>query len=148
MNLRKILTKDVITDDLKGETKEEIIDSLIELLAGAGRISNREAVKKCIMEREAKMSTGMEAGIAIPHGKTDAVDELVGCVGIKKDGVDFNSFDKKPSRIFIMTVSPMHRTGPHVQFLAEISRLLKDPEERQALIDAGSVDEIHSIICG
>ncbi|HAK46468.1 MAG TPA: PTS sucrose transporter subunit IIABC [Spirochaeta sp.] len=148
MNLRKILTKDVITNDLKGDTKEEIIDSLIDLLASAGKISDRESIKKCIMEREAKMSTGMEAGIAIPHGKSDAVDELVGCVGIKKGGVDFKAFDGQPSRIFIMTISPVHRTGPHVQFLAEISRLLREPDARQKLISAGSDEEIFSIICG
>ncbi len=148
MNLRKILTKDVITDDLKGETKEEIINSLIDLLVSAGKISNREKVKTCIMEREAKMSTGMEAGVAIPHGKSDAVDELVGCVGIKKGGVDFDAFDKQPSQIFVMTVSPLNRTGPHVQFLAEISRLLRDPKERKMLVEAESVDKIYKIICG
>ncbi len=148
MNLRKILTKDVITDDLKGETKEEIIDSLIDLLVSAGKISNREKVKTCIMERESKMSTGMEAGVAIPHGKSDAVDELVGCVGIKKGGVDFDAFDKQPSQIFVMTISPLNRTGPHVQFLAEISRLLRDPKERKMLVEAESVDKIYKIICG
>lgn len=148
MNLHKILTNDVITIDLKGDNKEEVIDSLIDLLVSAGKIKDRETVKKCIMEREAKMSTGMEAGIAIPHGKTDAVDELVGCVGIKKEGVDFDAFDKNPSRIFIMTVSPLHRTGPHVQFLAEISRLLKDQKSRDALVNAESVEEVSSIIFG
>ncbi|MDC7228042.1 MAG: PTS sugar transporter subunit IIA [Spirochaetales bacterium] len=148
MILSEILTKEVITVDLKGDTKEEIIDSLIDLLDSAGRISDREKVRECILERESKMSTGMEAGVAIPHGKTDAVNELVGCVGIKKDGVDFKSFDGEPSRIFIMTVSPLHRTGPHVQFLAEISRLLREPEERQKLLDAGCAEEIQSIICG
>lgn len=148
MDLRKILTKNVITDDLKGETKEEIIDSLIDLLTKAGKIKDRQKVKICIMERETKMSTGMEAGIAIPHGKCEAVEELVGCVGIKKGGVDFEAFDKKPSRIFIMTVSPIHRTGPHVQFLAEISRLLREESIRESLIEAASADEVYKIICG
>ena len=148
MNLRKILTEDVITNDLRGETKDEIIDSLIDLLVKAGKVTDRGKIKASIMDRESKMSTGMEAGIAIPHGKTDAVNELIGCVGIKKDGIDFDSFDKKPSRIFIMTVSPLHRTGPHVQFLAEISRLLKESEVRQQLVDAESPAEIRSIICG
>ena len=148
MDLRKILTKDVITNDLKGETKEEIIDSLIDLLTAAGKIKDRQKVKICIMEREAKMSTGMEAGIAIPHGKCEAVEELVGCVGIKKGGVDFEAFDKQPSKIFIMTVSPIHRTGPHVQFLAEISRILRNESARKSLVEAASVEVIQKIICG
>lgn len=87
MNLRKILTKDVITNDLKGDTKEEIIDSLIELLFDAGRILDRESIKKCIMEREAKMSTGMEAGIAIPHGKTDELMSWWAVWALKKPGL-------------------------------------------------------------
>jgi PTS system nitrogen regulatory IIA component len=148
MYLRKILSKDVITDNLVGETKGEIIDSLIGLLAGTGKISDPAEVKSCIMERESKMSTGMEAGIAIPHGKCEAVDELVGCLGISKNGVDFGAFDNQPSRIFIMTVSPVHHTGPHVQFLAEISRLLHSEADRNRLIEAASVNEIFSIICG
>jgi PTS system nitrogen regulatory IIA component len=148
MDLRKILTKSVITDDLKGETKEEVIDSLLDLLFKAGKITDIQQVRACIMEREDRMSTGMESGVAIPHGKSSAVEELVGCVGIKKGGVDFDAFDKQPSRIFIMTISPVHRTGPHVQFLSEISRLLRDEDVRESLIEATSVDEIYKIICG
>ena len=148
MNLRKVLSPEVISADLKGDSKEEIIDSLISLLSDAGKISDPEAIKKCVMERESRMSTGMEAGIAIPHGKTAAVDELVGCIGIKKEGVDFKALDGKPSNIFIMTISPSNRTGPHVQFLAEISKLLRQESQRKKILDAGSPDKIFSIICG
>ena len=90
------------------------------------------------LERESKMSTGIQQGIAIPHGKTDAVDELLACVGIVKDGVDFEALDGISSKIFIMTLSPLTRTGPHVQFLAEISRVLTNEEMRIKLINAGS----------
>jgi len=148
MNLKRVLNKEVISVDLEGETKEEIIDSLVALLSKAGKIKDSARVRSCILEREAKMTTGMEAGVAIPHGKTDAVDELVGCIGIKKSGVDFQALDGKPSNIFIMTVSPLHKTGPHVQFLAEISRILREESERKRLLDASSVDEIYSIVCG
>jgi PTS system nitrogen regulatory IIA component len=88
------------------------------------------------------MSTGIQEGIAIPHGKTDAVDELVACVAIKKEGIDFESLDGKPSRIFIMTLSPANKVGPHVQFLAEISRLLKRTEARAQMLSAGSAEEL------
>jgi PTS system nitrogen regulatory IIA component len=148
MNLKRVLNKEVITADLKGETKEEIIDSLIDLLVNSGKVKDPDKVRACIMDREAKMTTGMEAGIAIPHGKTEAVDELIACVGIKKDGVDFKALDGKPSNIFIMTISPLHKTGPHVQFLAEISRILREESQRARLLEAGSSDEIYSIICG
>ncbi len=147
MDLKRVLTEELITTDLKGNTKTEIIDSLIELLSVSGKISDKAKVRECIFDREAKMSTGMETGIAIPHGKTDAVDELVACVGITREGIDFKSLDGLPSRIFIMTVSPAHRTGPHVQFLAEISRVLRDDEHRQKLMAAETPADVYRIIC-
>ena len=142
MNLKRVLTKEVITVGLEGNTKEEIIDSLVSLLEKGGKISDVDKVRNCILERESKMSTGMEAGIAIPHGKTDAVKELVACIGIKKEGVDFKALDGQPSSIFIMTVSPLNKTGPHVQFLAEISRVLREAPLRTKLLEAGSAEEI------
>ena len=92
------------------------------------------------------MSTGMENGIAIPHGKTDAVEELVACVGISKKPVDFNSLDGKPCRIFIMTISPSHRTGPHIQFLSEISQLLRSEAKRKKLLEANDARTILQIL--
>jgi PTS system nitrogen regulatory IIA component len=85
----------------------------------------------------------MEHGIAIPHGKTDAVDELIACIGVSKHGVDFRALDNEPSRIFIMTLSPVNRTGPHIQFLAEVSQLLRSPERRDVILSATSDDELY-----
>lgn len=147
MELNKILTRDMISVDLGGETKDEVINSLIGLLIAGGKVSDRDKIKAAVMDRELKMSTGMENGVAIPHGKSDAVEELVGCLGIKKDGVDFDSFDGSPGRIFVLTVSPVHGAEQHIQFLSEISSLLRDPFERQRLLDAESSDEIYSILC-
>lgn len=142
MNLRKILSKNVISIDLAGQSKEQVIEALLDVAMTTGKIKDKEAALKCVLERENKMSTGIQAGIAIPHGRTDAVDDLVACIGIKKEGVDFDSLDGVPSRIFIMTLSPTNRIGPHVQFLAEISKLLKQKEARERLMSAESVEEI------
>ena len=146
MNLNKVLNKNVICMDLPGRSKEEVINALLDVAMTTGKIKNRDAALKSILERENKMSTGIQAGIAIPHGKTDAVDELVACVAIKREGIDFDSLDGNPSRIFIMTLSPANRVGPHVQFLAEISRLLKQKEAREQMLSIGSVDELLNFI--
>jgi PTS system nitrogen regulatory IIA component len=84
--------------------------------------------------------------VAIPHGKTPVVDELVACVGLKKSGVDFDALDNQPSKIFIMTLSPVNRTGPHIQFLAEVGQLLKQKDRREALLSAATKEEVLSII--
>jgi len=146
MNLKKVLYPDVISLDLPGDTKNEIIESLLDLLVGTGKVKDRDAALACILEREKKMSTGIQNGVAIPHGKTPVVDELVACVGMKKAGVDFEALDNQPSKIFVMTLSPVNRTGPHLQFLAEVGQLLKQKNQREALLAAATKEEVLSII--
>ena len=146
MDLKKILNIDVVTTDLQGENKHEVIINLLDLLMKSGKVIDREQAEKCIFERETKMSTGIQDGIAIPHGKTRAVAEMIACVGVKKGGIDFDALDNKPSRIFILTLSPEDRSGPHVQFLAQISQLIKDEEVRDRLINAKTNEGLLKII--
>lgn len=148
MNLRKVLSNETIKLRLESTEKSEVIEELIDLLLAAGQIHDRKAALKAIAEREKKMSTGMQKGIAIPHGKSDSVDSLVAAIGIKKEGIDFKSLDGEPSRIFVMTLSPVNRTGPHIQFLAEISRLLNDDAAREQLLQAESEEEVLRVIAG
>jgi len=148
MNLKKALSKETITLALAAGTKEEVIEELLDLLVAAGKIRDRKAALKAVQEREKKMSTGMQNGIAIPHGKTDTVDGLVAALGISRQGIDFEALDGQLSSIFILTLSPVNRTGPHIQFLAEISRLLNSPECRQKILAATTQDEVQSLICG
>ena len=146
MNLKKLLSEDTIILELKGVNKEEIIQEMIDLLVARGRIKDRDAALRAVMEREQKMSTGMQHGIAIPHGKTDSVDKLVTAMALKKEGVDFGSMDGKPSTIFIMTISSVSRTGPHIQFLSEISQVLNDPDKRERILLAQSTSEVMEIL--
>lgn len=148
MNLKKVLSADAVWVDLKAETKEGIIEEMVERLFAAGKITDREAILSVIKEREAKMSTGMQNGVAIPHGKSDTVKSLVAAVGLNKAGVDFDSMDGSPSTIFIMTISPVERTGPHIQFLAEISRLISQPAERARLLAAKTHADVYETLTG
>ncbi len=107
MDVKRILTPAQIALDLPGETKDQIIAAMVDLAMTTGKVADRQAAMQAVLEREAKMSTGMHLGVAIPHGKSDAVQELVACIGLKPDGVDFQSLDGKPSRIFVMTISPL-----------------------------------------
>jgi PTS system nitrogen regulatory IIA component len=146
MSLLKYLTLDTVTSDLGGTTKEGIIESLLDILVRTGKVKDRAASLEAVLARERRLSTGMENGIAIPHGKTDAVEELVAAVGITRTPVDFSAQDKKPCRIFIMTLSPSHRTGPHIQFLSEISDLLRSESLRARLLEAQDGREIIQIL--
>jgi len=146
MNLRKILSPEVVSLGLKAETKDEALVELVDLLMQSGKVADREKALAAIREREEKMSTGIQHGVAIPHGKSEAVEELVACVAVKPEGIDFASLDGEPSKIFIMTLSPVNRTGPHVQFLAEISQLLQTAEAREKILSVNSAEELLKIL--
>jgi PTS system nitrogen regulatory IIA component len=146
MNLKKVLTRDCILPELHAGTKHEVIEEMVAGLLFAGKIKDKESAIKAITTREAKMSTGMQNGIAIPHGRTNSVDQLVVAIGIHRDGVDFDAMDQKPCHIFIVTLSPENRTGPHIQFLAEISKLLSKPGLREKLIAAPCADDILKLL--
>jgi len=148
MNLKKVLSPTTVSTRLAGSTKTEIIESLVDLAMNSGRIQDRDEALQSVLDRERKMTTGMEHGIAIPHGKTNAVDDLVVAVGVSPEPVEFEAMDGKPCRIFIMTLSPLTRKGPHIQFLAEITRILKEESRRAAILEAGSPKEVVDILVG
>ncbi len=146
MNLRKVLPQETILMNMESETKNEAIEEMVDCLVAAGKIRNREAAVTAILDREKKMSTGMQHGIAVPHGKTDTVNELVAAIALKHDGIDFDSLDGQPSTIFIMTLSPLNRAGPHIQFLAEMSQLLNDAERRRAVLQSRNPQELLEVL--
>jgi PTS system nitrogen regulatory IIA component len=146
MSLSTILSGNTINIHLKGGDKQAIINELLDVLAAAGKLNDKAAAMSAVLEREGKMSTGMKHGVAIPHGKTSAVNDLVACIGISDVPVDFESLDGEPCRIFIMTLSPLEKTGPHLQFLAEISLLFKSPEKRAEMLNAASPEDILRVL--
>lgn len=146
MDLMTVLNPEMIALHLTGTTKGEIIDELIDVAMKSGKISDRELAKASVLERETRMSTGMKHGIAIPHGKTAAVTELVACVGISDNEVDFDALDHKGCKIYIMTLSPPEKTGPHLQFLAEVSMLFRSEEKRQAILKSATSQEVLDVL--
>lgn len=142
MNLKKVLTPGSVKIGLPATTKAQVIEQLVDIIVTNGHQLDRAALLQAVGEREAQMSTGMKNGIAIPHGKTDAVSQLHAAIAISAAPVDFQSLDKQPASIFVMTISPASRTGPHLQFLAEISGLLNRPELRERILRAASEAEL------
>ncbi len=134
LDLKSYLTPALVEPALAGRTKAEVIDELLDLLARHGRIGDVAACRKAVWTREESLSTGLQHGVAIPHGRTDAVQRLVCAVGIKPDGVDFDAMDGEPSRIFILTLSPENRPAPHVQFMSTVSQVLNDAGRRRLLV--------------
>jgi len=145
-NILALFDSHYIKLDMKGETKEEIITELVDILAEKGNLLDRDLILSDVLEREKTMSTGMEHGIALPHAKTDGIDHNAVVVGIKKEGVNFESMDGLPSRIFVLIVSPKKDSGLYMQFLAAVGSILRDESERIQIINAAKPQDIVDII--
>ncbi|MDR1787913.1 MAG: cation:proton antiporter [Treponema sp.] len=144
--LLQAITPENVILNLKGHTKKAIITELVDLLAANGRLLNRDEALADVLEREKTMSTGMEYGIALPHGKTDGVEEMEVAVGVRKEGVNFDSADGEKSRLFILIVSPRKAQGPHVQFLAAIGAVLRDEQVREQVINAATPEDLAALL--
>jgi fructose-specific phosphotransferase system IIA component len=146
MRLTEFITKDHVKLELEGTNKEEVIEELVELLVATCDVSDADAIYEAVMNREREGSTGLEKGVAIPHAKCDAVGCLSIVIGISKGGVDFESQDEKPSHLFFMMVAPTTESGPHVQAIAKIVKIIKFDRFRDMLIKAKKAEEIVEII--
>ena len=146
MILTQILQPTCVKAPLESKDKESAITELVDLLAASGQISDRDAVLESVLMREQTRSTGIGSGVAIPHGKSDGVKELVMSIGIIKDGIDFDSIDQKPVTIIVLLASPTDRTGPHIQALARISRLMLDNDFKNKLENAASAEDAYELI--
>ncbi|WP_157152175.1 fructose-specific PTS transporter subunit EIIC [Brachyspira sp. SAP_772] len=144
--LKDVITLDCINIDLKGQTKSEIIDEMIDILYNNGKLNDKEEYKKEILKREAQSSTGMEEGIAIPHGKTNAVKVPTVAIGISKKGVDYESLDGKPSHLFFMIAAPENSNDSHIELLSKITTLLLEDDIREALLNVKSKEEVLDIL--
>jgi fructose-specific phosphotransferase system IIA component len=126
--------------------KEAVITELIDLLDTSGALMDRDVALEAVLARERLQSTGMGAGIAIPHGKCNAVREVVMAIGIAPEPVDFGSVDGRPVRIIFLLVSPTDQMAAHIQALAAISRLMLDEGLRRQLEQADSIEAVDELL--
>lgn len=146
MTLTKILQPTCVKVPLEGNDKKSVITELVDLLDANGDLLDRDMALNAVLVREQTKSTGIGSGIAIPHGKCAAVKELVMSIGLTSEPIDFESVDGKPVRIIFLLVSPTDQTGPHIQALAKISRLMLDEEFKQELEGAASAEAVYKLL--
>jgi len=148
-SLKPYLEKSYFSPELKAKTKADVLDELIDLFISSGALPehHRQAVVAALREREAKMSTGMQLGIAIPHAKITQVDHLIVGIALAPKGINFDSLDKQPSNIFIVTLSPIDEIGTHVRFLADISQRLSNDDTRLQLLKCKTQAEMLATLC-
>ena len=146
MILTQILQPTCVKVPLDSNDKDSAITEMVDLLAAANQIEDRDTVLEAVLIREQTRSTGIGSGIAIPHGKCSGVKELVMAIGIAKTPLEFDSIDQKPVSIIVLLASPTDRTGPHIQALARISRLMLDDKFKEQLQNSSSAEEVYDLI--
>ncbi len=146
MKLTKILLPQCVKVPLENKDKEAVITELVDVLDGNGLLSDRGGALDAILTREKTRSTGIGSGIAIPHGKCKGVKELVMAIGIANEPIEFESIDGKGVSIILLLVSPIDQTGPHIQALAKISRLMLDEEFKTGLEATTTSQQAYDLI--
>jgi PTS system nitrogen regulatory IIA component len=146
MKIMDFLDAKAIKLDMVATEKEDALKELVDMLAEVHDIGDKKHIVKALIERESLGSTGIGQGIAIPHGKTDRVKDLVAVLGISKTGVNFEALDGEPVYIFFLLVAPKDTAGPHLKALAQISRILRDTYFCDLLKRCKSAEEVYELI--
>jgi PTS system nitrogen regulatory IIA component len=146
MKIMDFLDQDSVIVDLKASDKKLAIVELVDVLKNKKKVKKTDEVIDVVLEREKLGSTGIGQGVAIPHGKTDVLQEQIGVLGISRKGIEFNSLDGEPVHIIFLLVGPVEVMGQHLKALSRISRLFKDKFLRQAVRSATTVEEVVKII--
>lgn len=146
MKIVDILSKDQVIAELRGTTKEEVLRELAEHLARTHPEIDAQRLVAVLWERERLGSTAIGDGIAIPHGKLPGLHSVLAAFGRHRAGVDFQSLDGNPTRLFFLLVAPEDSVGQHLKALARVSRLLKDASFRQRLLSADGQDDLYNRI--
>jgi fructose-specific phosphotransferase system IIA component len=146
MSLIDLITENVVKVPLTSDNKPAVLRELLQILVDAGLVKDFNTVLAAIHDRENRQSTGLERGIAVPHAKTPSIKKLMVAVGISPLGIDFNSMDGKPSKLFFLLLAPPNQPGPHVEALAEIAKISQSNAFCNALINASSALDVVELL--
>ena len=146
MKIEEILKKESVIADLLGDSKVKVIKEMTQCLKQNNFIKNDQALFETLMEREKLGSTGIGENVAIPHGKSDEVTQIITVLARSKKGVEFESLDQKPVHFVCMVIAPAHSTGQHLKVLARVSRIFKNQGIHEEILKAENSDTIYSIL--
>jgi len=146
MKLIEILPESLVIPALQGRTKDDVLRELAQHMAAVHPEINAEQLQEVLWERERLGSTAIGDGIAIPHGKLPGLRTVLAAFGRHPHGVDFQSLDGNPTKLFFLLVAPEDSVGQHLKALARVSRLLKDQAFRQHLLQATDPSDLYRFI--
>lgn len=146
LTLQELFLPGRIKCRLEGEDKSEAFEELVDVLVTQYGLECRDDILEAIIRREAKMSTGIKKGIAIPHAKTSFTHGVIGVLGISERGIDYESLDGEPVHLLFLLVSSEDDAGTHLAVLKKIALLVEDPGFVREARAAGDPQKVHGII--
>jgi fructose-specific phosphotransferase system IIA component len=145
MKVSELLDEKFILTEFKSESKADIINELIDLYDGEERVLNLVDVRKCVLDREKIMSTGVGKGFAIPHGKTNSISDIIAAFGKSNKPIDYDALDGEPVHLIFLLVGKDNLVSKHIKLLSRISRLMNNDDFRKKLVIATTKEEIKMI---
>ncbi len=145
MKVFELLDEKYILTDFKSDDKEYVINELIDLYKENDKVNDIENVRTAILDREKIMSTGVGKGFAIPHGKTNAVTDVIAAFGKTTRDIDYDALDGNPVHLVFLLVGRDDMVSKHIKLLSRISRLMNKDEFRERLVNSNSQEEIINI---
>ena len=145
MRLADLLNPNAVRTPLLATEKQSAINELVDAIAACSGCSDSDAVKRAVWERESQRSTGIGEGLAIPHGKSAAVNELSLAIGKPTQPMEFGSIDKKPVRLIVLLISRPEKKDEHIQALGKISKIMSSPQFRQLAYAATEPAELYDL---
>ena len=146
MKLSKFCQEELMTFDVKGQTKEEAIIELVGLAAESNLVRDRDDLLQAVLEREKLVTTGVGYGVAFPHAKTRTAKGIVVVFGRSDVGIDFSAMDKKPVHLIFLISAPEDAIQSHLNVLHWLSYLMKSEKNRERLMRAKTAGEVMLIL--
>ena len=128
MFLYEAFPPELIKIGLEAEDKDEVFEEMVDKFCQINKTNIREEILESLWERESKMSTGIQKGIALPHGKTGALTKVQGILGISKKGIDYDALDGHPVYLLFMILAPESDSENYLRLLKRLASLLRNPQ--------------------
>jgi mannitol/fructose-specific phosphotransferase system IIA component (Ntr-type) len=145
MKLTDYLKPEYISLAMPADSKEDLLDAMVNLAAKNPHVLDAKKMRSAVLEREKIMSTGVGKNFAIPHGKTDAVDDIILAFGVTARPIDYSSMDNEPVRLVLLLVSKENLVGQRLKLLSRASKVMNNDAARAALMNAKTIEEVLSI---
>lgn len=146
MKISEILKKDCIIANLTADDKEGALKEISHFLEQKGTLQDHGKLFQALLDREQLGSTGIGDNMAIPHAKYEGIEQIITVFARSRNGIDFQSLDKKPVHFIFLLLAPPASTGLHLKALAKIARLFKNASLRENILNAEDAETIHALL--